>query len=985
MDGLRYTKKRFLAWLIVGAMLCQNSIAAAQVVADNAAAPENRPNIQTTAQGVPVVNIAAPSAGGVSSNHFQIFNVDNHGIVFVNSQGSVQTQLAGLVAGNQNLSGGPAKVILNMVNGAQLSSLNGYMEIGGQRASLIIANPNGIVGSGFGFINVDRAVLTTGTPVYGGNGSLEAFRVSGGQISIQGKGMDASTTEQVDLLSRAVSINAELRAKQLNVVTGANSVNYNTLQAQRIVSNEAVPQVGLDVGLLGGMYAQKIVLVGTEKGVGVNSQGILASSGDLTLTSDGKIALGGKAIAQNMTLQSQSDIALNQTTLNANGGLRIASAGTIELNGAKVVAQDSAMLAAGNASGMLAEPGQTLNGAVNMSGSSLSSQGQVDISGDRLNIAESRESRSSQSSSSNSSWQGLMKTTVTTEEKVTVDGVKSSEVNGAIVNLRAADTLAVSGSKISGTNGVSLVAGQTVQLSSAQERTLTDSQRSEKKAGVSLSISWKDGVDFFAGAKGEKTHTVTNQEKQVASQIDSANGGVDIQAGNKVAMTASNVSGKNGVAVAAQSLEIAAADDKTTQDSKTYGIGGGLHLTLGKNAVPTIDKFSLGSGKAVDGVKKVMDAVGKVNATAELGLDGKFDKTTASSNQAQGSSVVSNGNVQLSATNGNAVITGSTVQGQTLAVAASGDIQLQAATNKTASRTDSVNGKASVGVNAGLDVKEVGVGVFVNGAVQYENKQQQTETHSESTLTATNGLTLKAGQDLSVVGAQLKGQSVTAEAGRDISMASQQDSESSRAHKAGLNGRVGISVVTGTPTGGVGGEYGYQQSNLQSVKEQTGIVAGEGGFQLKAGQTATLTGAAVASTASADKNSLRAQELKTTDLKNQADTLSFGAGLQVDGIGSAAGVNVTPKINAPAIGKNSADTKAAVGSGSVEVKSGDVASLNRNTIDANKTVDKNVVTDSKTQQVVQGLIDGATALGQQLIGQKKNGAEPAAADGGKKE
>jgi filamentous hemagglutinin len=87
--------------------------------------------------------------------------------------------------------------------------------------------------NGLGFINTSRATLTTGTPVFGGSGSLDAFRVTGGQILVQGAGMNAANVDQVDLIARAVQANASLYANRLNVIAGANQVDHDTLGINR--------------------------------------------------------------------------------------------------------------------------------------------------------------------------------------------------------------------------------------------------------------------------------------------------------------------------------------------------------------------------------------------------------------------------------------------------------------------------------------------------------------------------------------------------------------------------------------------------------------------------------------------------------------------------------------------------------------------------------------------------------------------------------
>ena len=157
-----------------------------QVVADPGAPGNQRPTVLQAPNGVPLVNIQTPSAAGVSRNTYKQFDVDQQGAILNNSRANTQTELGGWVQGNPWLARGAARVILNEVNSSNPSQLRGYVEVAGNRAQLIIANPAGISCDGCGFINADRATLTTGQPIING-GSLEGYRVQGGAIQVQGR------------------------------------------------------------------------------------------------------------------------------------------------------------------------------------------------------------------------------------------------------------------------------------------------------------------------------------------------------------------------------------------------------------------------------------------------------------------------------------------------------------------------------------------------------------------------------------------------------------------------------------------------------------------------------------------------------------------------------------------------------------------------------------------------------------------------------
>ena len=199
----------FAVLCVLGAVLwaLPTPNAHAQVVAYRNAPGNQQPTVLQTANGVPQVNIQTPSAAGVSNNIYSQFDVQSNGVILNNSRTNVQTQQGGWVQGNPWLATGSARVILNEVNSSNPSYLNGYVEVAGQRAEVVIANPSGISVNGGGFINTSKATLTTGAPIING-GSLDGYRVQGGNISINGNGLDLSTTDYSAILARAVQVNA---------------------------------------------------------------------------------------------------------------------------------------------------------------------------------------------------------------------------------------------------------------------------------------------------------------------------------------------------------------------------------------------------------------------------------------------------------------------------------------------------------------------------------------------------------------------------------------------------------------------------------------------------------------------------------------------------------------------------------------------------------------------------------------------------------
>lgn len=301
--------------LIVAGVLFLNPIVAtaAQLAVDQAAGGNTA--VTQAQNGVPMVNIATPNGSGLSHNKFTDYNVGQQGLILNNSaQNLVQTQLGGYVVGNPNLKNGAAGLILNEVTGGNASQLKGYTEVAGRSAAVIVANPHGITCDGCGFINTPRVTLSTGTPVIE-NGRLQRFDVDGGQISIEGQGLNAGNVEQFDLITRSAQINAELHARKLNIITGRNEVDATTLAATaKADDGSSKPMLAIDSSALGGMYAGAIRLVGTEQGVGVKLAGdMAASAGDIQIDANGKLSLNRVAASGDVALKANS-IDLNVDT-----------------------------------------------------------------------------------------------------------------------------------------------------------------------------------------------------------------------------------------------------------------------------------------------------------------------------------------------------------------------------------------------------------------------------------------------------------------------------------------------------------------------------------------------------------------------------------------------------------------------------------------------------------------------------------------------
>lgn len=371
---------RRAAWLL-GLALLAGPVMANGIMADSNATPGQRPEVIATQNGLPQVNITAPNQAGISHNQYQQFDVAQNGAILNNSAVMTSTQLAGMIQGNPNLNPNApaARVILNEVNSNNPSQLRGYMEVAGGRAQVIVANPAGIVCNGCGTINAGRMTLTTGKPQLNADGSLAGYQVERGVVRIEGGGLNGDPrhdTEYVDVLARAVEINAGVWAKkELAVVAGRNRVSADAQTVTPLADDgSARPELAIDMGQMGGMYSGQIRMIGTEAGVGVRNQNAQVQAGKtLVVSSEGKLVW--QSAAQDGVTQAGGDISLvarddidYQGKLHSGGQLTVqsreggitqsgtlAAAGDVKLTAARSIQSSGNLLAGSDASSQIVQ------------------------------------------------------------------------------------------------------------------------------------------------------------------------------------------------------------------------------------------------------------------------------------------------------------------------------------------------------------------------------------------------------------------------------------------------------------------------------------------------------------------------------------------------------------------------------------------------------------------------------------------------------
>ncbi|MDY5794726.1 MAG: filamentous hemagglutinin N-terminal domain-containing protein, partial [Fusobacterium gastrosuis] len=283
--------------------------------------------------GIPIVNISTPNNRGISVNEFLEYNVGKEGQVLNNADNVGRSHLAGLINSNPNLGAHQAaNLIVLQVNGSNRSQIEGYLEaLSRQKVNVILSNENGIYLNNSGTINIKNFTATTGK-VKLKDGDFIGIDVEKGNIAIGPKGMDLTKADYVELLSKTLELTGNLVAeKDVKIVTGSNKFDKDG-NFEKIESNTPA-SIAIDASNLGGMYANTIKIISTDKGAGVNSNAFIVSKNNkLEITADGKVKVNkiqGKGIDVKAKDYEQTELAHSDLDINIKAdSIKLSGSGT---------------------------------------------------------------------------------------------------------------------------------------------------------------------------------------------------------------------------------------------------------------------------------------------------------------------------------------------------------------------------------------------------------------------------------------------------------------------------------------------------------------------------------------------------------------------------------------------------------------------------------------------------------------------------------
>nr|WP_266019353.1 hemagglutinin repeat-containing protein [Brucella intermedia] len=571
---------------------------------------------------------------------------------------------------------------------------------------------------------------------------------------------------------------------------------------------------------------------------------------------------------------------------------------------------------------------------VAISGSKVTASENIAIEGDSVSIIGAQEAHDASSASKKSGLGagsgGGFYSIWGKEEKSSKESIVAnvgSELSaGNDVSIKARETdVNIVGSKVEAGNDIVLDAARDVNILPGAESYA--SEEKEKRSGFGIKVGSGNG-GFSVGIGYGKTSEETRQGAET-NAISSLNAGNDIRinAGRDANLQAARVEAENDVAISAeQDVNLLAAQDKSNYErihkelfagvtaqvssglvSAAQGVADSMEAAgskSGSQALANAAMAALYANKLKQGLDQITESgATSVSASVSVGFQSSKSEDRSESSTPVVTTIRGGNSVTIEAKSGDInshgaqIVAGYDENGLLsggagdISLKAGQDINLESAVATGSSFSGNSSFGAGVGIGFDVTVGANGVtageaGIFANANGSKGSANQNTTTHVNTHVSGSGTVTLQSGNDTNLKGGVVSGGTVNADVGGNLNIESQLDTATSKANQTSVNGSVG--------TGGfnVSGAVQNAKGDAAIVSEQSGIHAGQGGFDIKVDGNTKLTGGLITSEAPASENRLETGTLQFEDL----DTHSKWKAETYGGSIGSGGVSVAPPI-----------------------------------------------------------------------------------------
>ncbi|MFT4302531.1 MAG: hemagglutinin repeat-containing protein, partial [Desulfovibrio sp.] len=421
--------------------------------------------------------------------------------------------------------------------------------------------------------------------------------------------------------------------------------------------------------------------------------------------------------------------------------------------------------------------------------------------------------------------------------------VGSNMAAGNDITLTASRDAAIVGSGLSAGNNITINAGRDANILGGSNTSSSNKEKFASGFGVE-GILGLDKTSFFLGyqqtGKGKNHDTSKNAASQIA-----ANNNISVNAGQNVNMSGSKLTANQDLSMTAgKDINILQATETESVSAYEKRLRAGLSLTLsqnlttnaknayaaGKQAVSNVeDKNVTGAGgQAYDAYSSAQALTNpKASASLTLGVGSSWSSSESHTAKAVLSELFAGRDMSLAAGRDVSMQGTQAQANRDMSIAAGRDINIYAAQSSGSSSSNSGGFEANAGIGASVSKSGYALGITSSLALNGSTGDKTSHTRDNAKLAAGEKLTTVSGQDTIVAGGNLTAKDVDMTVGRNLTVASMQNSSSSQSssYNAGASVTVGygadVSVTQGANLG-----FGFQNSNGKAVGEQTSILGG---------------------------------------------------------------------------------------------------------------------------------------------------------------
>ncbi|WP_309139273.1 hemagglutinin repeat-containing protein [Ensifer sp. ENS05] len=535
--------------------------------------------------------------------------------------------------------------------------------------------------------------------------------------------------------------------------------------------------------------------------------------------------------------------------------------------------------------------------------------------------------------------------------KTWTENVGSAITSGEDVTVKAREgDVAVIGSAIEAERDIRLQAARDVNITPGAES--FSSEEKEKRSGFGIAYSSGNGGASIGIGYGSKKDEVRQSAETNASSHLSAGGDVTISAGRDANLQAAKVEAERDVAITAQrDVNLISAQDRSNYEAVHEQLFAGVTLSVSTglvsaaenvgNAAKKIGDISDGYSaanaafaglKAYDALDNIVNG-NVVSASLTVGFNYSKDKFASEASVPVTTDIRAGQSVTIDAISGDLTGRGTQIaagydadglpvvsdseKAGDVRLSAGKDIKLENAEASNNSSSSSKSANAGIGIGGGIGLNGLpGFGLTGNVGASSGRSKSDGTVAVNSHVSGGGDVTLKSGNDTTLKGAVVSGDTVKADVGGDFAIVSAPDTGKSRNSSVSGGFSLGGAGIAGVQIGG-----GKGSGTTNWISEQSGLVS-DGKMDVTVGGNTPLGAGKIVSETGDLKLSTETLTHENFDGVKKYEGVNANVGIDLTG---GAGTSVNPIGNSTLEGGYRLDdtrqeVNATVGPGTIEVR-----------------------------------------------------------------